>query len=231
MKPITLVLIFLLAVLVSSAPAPREQVGPLPDGGFLLNSGWRVQAAGKQVAVDTFPMASAISPDGRHLLVLNGGYNPPSISVIDTASARELGRTRVADAWLGLTFTPKGDRVYVGGGSRAAVFEFTFSNGALQPARTFTVVAKPTNRDFIGDVALSPDGRLIYAADLYHDQVVVINPQSGMVIEHFKTGRRPYRILFPPDGKSFLVTHWADGTLGKYDAASGSRLDTVRVGP
>ena len=103
-------------------------------------------------------------------------------------------------------------------------------DGALQPARTFTIVAKPTNRDFIGDVALSPDGRLIYAADLYHDQIHVINPQSGMVIEHFKTGRRPYRILFPPDGKSFLVTHWADGTLGKYDTASGSPLATVRVG-
>jgi YVTN family beta-propeller protein len=223
-------LVLLSAVLVSSAPAPREQVGPLPDGGFLLNSGWRIQAAGKQVPVDTFPMASALSPDGKYLLVLNGGYNPPSISVIDTAAARELSRTRVADAWLGLTFSPKGDRVYVGGGSRAAVFEFTFAAGTLAPARTFTVVAKPTNRDFIGDVAIPPDGRLIYAADLYHDQVVVINPQSGMVIEHYKTGRRPYRILFPPDGKSFLVTHWTDGTLGRYDTNSGAPLGTVRVG-
>jgi DNA-binding beta-propeller fold protein YncE len=220
-----------LAVLVSSAPAPREQVGPLPGGGFLLNSGWRIEPAGMQVPVDTFPMSSALSPDGRYLLVLNGGYNPPSISVIDTTTTQELGRTPVADGWLGLAFTPKGDRVYVGGGSRAAVFEFTFANGALQPARTFPIVAKPTNRDFIGDVALSPDGRLIYAADLYHDLIHVINPQSGMVIEHYKTGRRPYRILFPPDGKSFLVTHWADGTLGKYDAASGSPLATVRVGP
>ena len=231
MKLATFLLVFVLAVLVSSAPAPREQVGPLADGGFLLNSGWRVQPAGKQVPVDTFPMASVLSPDGRYLLVLNGGYNPPSISVIDTAAARELARTRVADAWLGLAFTPKGDRVYVGGGSRAAVFEFTFANGALQPARTFTVAAKPTVRDFIGDVALSPDGRLIYAADLYHDQVVVINPQSGMVIEHFKTGRRPYRILFHPDGKSFFVSHWADGSFGRYDANNGSLLANTRVGP
>src|SRR5436305_13968970 len=156
-------LVVVMAVLVSSAPAPREQVGPLPDGGFLLNSGWRIQAAGKQVAVDTIPMASALSPDGRYLLVLNGGYNPPSISVIDTTTTRELGRTRVADAWLGLAFTPKGDRVYVGGGSRASVFEFTFSNGALQPARTFPIVAKPTHRDFIRDVGRSPDRRPIYA--------------------------------------------------------------------
>ena len=66
----------------------------------------------------------------------------------------------------------------------------------------------------IGDVALSPDGRLIYAADLYHDSVVVINPQSGMMIGRIKTGRRPYRILFHPDGKSLFVTSWADGYAG-----------------
>ncbi|MDQ6665081.1 MAG: hypothetical protein M3Z23_11880, partial [Acidobacteriota bacterium] len=73
------------AALLISQPAPREHVGPLPSGGFLLNSGWRLQPAGKQVPVDTLPMSSALSRDGRFLLILNGGYNPPSISVIDIA--------------------------------------------------------------------------------------------------------------------------------------------------
>ena len=58
----------------------------------------------------------------------------------------------------------------------------------------------------MGDVAFSPDGRLLYVADLYKNDVAVINPQSGMVIKRFKTGRRPYRILFHPDGKSYFVT-------------------------
>ena len=202
MKLSALTVVLLLAALLSSQPAPREQVGPLPGGGFLLNTGWRVQPIGKQVPLSTFPMATALSPDGRYLLVLNGGYRPPSISVIETATANVSATVPVADAWLGITFTAKGDRVYVSGGSRAAIFEFTFSNGTLAPARTFPIVpeAKRTNRDFIGDVALSPDGRLLYAADLYHDSVVVVNPQSGMVIERFRTGRRPYRILFHPDG-------------------------------
>src|SRR5205807_10264383 len=85
-------------------------------------------------------------------------------------------------------------------------------------------------QDFIGDVAFSPDGRLLYATNLYRDSILVVNPQSGMVIAQYKTGRRPYRILFHPDGKSFFVTHWADGQLGHYDAATGSLLTTVRIG-
>ena len=41
----------------------------------------------------------------------------------------------------------------------------------------------------------------------------VINLQSGRVIEKFETGRRPYRILFHPDGKSYFVSSWADGSV------------------
>src|SRR5579884_1216008 len=121
-RPISLLAFILLALLSGSQPGRREQVGPLPDGVFLLNSGWRLQPAGKQIPLDTFPMSTALSPDRRYLLVLNAGYKPPAISVLDAASGRELSRVRAADAWLGLTFSPKGDRVYVGGGSRAAVF-------------------------------------------------------------------------------------------------------------
>jgi DNA-binding beta-propeller fold protein YncE len=221
-----------LVALLSSQPAPREQVGPLPNGAFLLNSGWRLAPAGMQVPLDTLPMSTALSPDGKYLLALNGGWKPPSISVIATASGRVLGAVPVSDGWLGLAFAPKGDFVYVGGGARASIFEFAFANGTLTPARTFEVVAKDKrgSQDFIGDVALSPDGRLLYAANLYRDAILVVNPQSGMVIGQYKTGRRPYRILFHPDGKSFFVTHWADGQLGHYDTASGSLINTVRIG-
>ena len=233
MRPFFFIAILLGAALLCSQPAPREQVGPLPGGGFILNSGWRLTPAGKQVPLGTFPMSTAVSPDGRYLLVLNAGYQPPSIAVLEAATGRETGRTPVSDGWLGLTFSPKGDRVYVGGGSRSAVFEFSFANGALEPARTFTVVpaGKRTPEDFIGDVAMTPDGRLIYAADLYRDSLVVINPQSGMLIDRVKTGRRPYRILFHPDGKSFFVTSWTDGAVGHYDTATGSLLTSVRLGP
>lgn len=222
-----------LVAMLGSQPAPREQVGPLPGGAFLLNSGWRLDPAGRQVTLDTLPMSTALSPDGKYLLVLNGGYRPPSVSVIDTSSGRVTGSVPVADGWLGLAISPKGDMVYVGGGSKASLFEFAFANGVLTAARTFVVVpqAQRGAQDFIGDVAFSPDGRLLYAANLYRDSILVVNPQSGMVIGQFKTGRRPYRILFHPDGKSFFVTHWADGTLGQYDTAGGSLMgQAVRVG-
>jgi YVTN family beta-propeller protein len=204
----------------------------MANGGYLLNTGWRLAPVGKQVPLSTLPMASVVTPDGKYMVVLNGGYQPPTLSVIDTSTSAVIQTLGVKDAWLGLAISPRGDRIYTGGGSQAAIFEFQFASGKLEAGRTFAIVPndKRGNLDFIADVAFSPDGRLLYAADLYRDSVVVVNPQSGMVINRIKTGRRPYRILFHPDGKSFFVTNWADGTLGHYDAESGSQLAIVRLG-
>ncbi len=226
--------VFALAVALVSQPAARLEVGPLAEGGYLLNSGSKLQPAGRQVALDTLPMSSAATTDGRFLLVLNGGYKPPSISVLDVAGEKEIERVSVADAWLGLAIAPDGKTVYAGGGSRARVYEFTLSReGKLARGREFAIVPEEsrTYRDFTGDVAVSPDGRLIYAADLFHDSIAVINPQSGRVIERYKTGRRPYRILFHPDGKSFFVSSWADAAVYHHDALNGRQLGVVRVGP
>jgi len=221
------------ALLNARGGAEADSVGPLPGGGFRLPVGWILRPAGAQVPLDTLPMSAALSPDGKFLLALNGGYRPPSISVIDLAAAREIQRVPVADAWLGLAFTPDGRTVYVGGGSTASVFEFSFSpGGRLAPARTFVLVpeARRTHQDFIGDVALPPGGRLLYAASLFRDRILVVNPQSGRVIEEFATGRRPHSILFHPGGKSLFVSNWADGTVMQLEAEGGRRIATLRAG-
>ncbi|HLK20610.1 MAG TPA: alkaline phosphatase family protein, partial [Bryobacteraceae bacterium] len=41
----------------------------------------------------------------------------------------------------------------------------------------------------------------------------------------------PYRILFAPDGKSFFVTSWADGTLYHHQSSNGAQLQPLRLGP
>ena len=163
-----------------------------------------------------FPMSLAVAPDGR-VLVLNGGAKA-SVSVVNGPDLP------LPDAWLGLTFAPDGKTVYAGGGSRGVVYEIAYAQGALKLVREMKA------GDFAGDVALSPDGRLIYAADLFANVIVVINPQSGRVIDRFKTGRRPYRILFHPDGRSYFVSSWADASVYQYNAINGEEIGRIRLG-
>ncbi len=210
------------------------RVGPVAGGrGALLPTGWLVRPAGAQVALDGYPMASVATPDGRFLAVLSSGAGEASLAVLDAKTGRKVSAAPLADAWLGLTITPNGRLLYVSGGARGEVYEFALDDaGRLEPKRTFpTFGNQPSVRDFTGDVQLDPEGRLLYAAGLFSDSVLVINPSSGRVIERFKTGRRPYRILFHPDGKSFFVSSWADAAVYQHETASGGQLNFLRVGP
>ena len=194
--------------------AAQEKVGPQPDGSVLLRTGWKIKPAGTLVPVDTSPMAALTTPDQKYLLVLNGGVNPPSISVIDIAAAKELSRTPVADAWLGFTMTRTGDKVCVGSGRERPSSNSHWRTESSRPGGLFLwslkkiaslrISSAMSNSLRMGGCSTLPICSMI--------QLAVINPQSGIVLSRFKTGRRPYRILFHPSGKSLYVTSWADGS-------------------
>ena len=215
-----------------SQPEGLKLVGPQEDGSVLLPTGWRVRPAGSQVETDTFPMASVLSPNKKFLAVLHGGYNIPSVALLDPATLKQISRVELPDGWLGLSFSPDGKSLYVGGGSKAMVYALSVgASGELTRAGDWKLTeAAPTHEDFTGDVAVSPDGRLLYVAMLHRNMIAVINPQSGRVIERFQTGRRPYRILVHPDNQSFFVSAMGDAAVLHHKASDGVILQRVRVG-
>ncbi|HEX5431316.1 MAG TPA: bifunctional YncE family protein/alkaline phosphatase family protein [Bryobacteraceae bacterium] len=234
LKQIVPIALAVCAAILCAQPSSPERIGKQADGSFLLPTGWRINPAGEQIPLDTLPISTAVSKNGKFLLVLSAGSDPPSISVFALDGMKQIQRVPVADAWLGMALSPDGKFVYVGGGSKYSVYEFSFSeDGHLSPARQFEIApgTKPGSKDFIGGIAISPDGRTIYAADLYRDSVDAIDTQSGRVTGRIKTGRRPYTILFAPDGESFFVSSWADGAVYEYETKTGSEITRIRLGP
>src|SRR3974377_2351112 len=98
------VAILAVAGFVYSQKARVQTVGRTEDGGFLLNTGWRIRPAGKSIPLSTLPMSHALAPDGRRLAVLNGGYAASSVSLVDLETARESTRVTIGDGWRGLAF-------------------------------------------------------------------------------------------------------------------------------
>ena len=147
--------------------------------------------AGRQVPLDTFPMSSALSPDGKYLLVLNGGYNPPSISVSGSTRCEETEPHAGAGRLAGADVLAERQDGLCRRRIARAVFEFTFADGKLAAgAHLHHRSEKPSEPpDFIGDVALSPDGRMIYAAGLYHD--AIHRDQSAIGPRHRAVQDRP----------------------------------------
>ena len=206
--------------------------GRQSDASVILPNGQRITPAGTQLVVNSLPVAAEPSPDGRYLLVLQAGYETPSLTAVDTATAKAVSRVELADAWLGLTFNRAGDRVYVGGGARGSVWDLSFRDGTLAIEREFPIEPRCPGdcATLIGDVRLDSDDRMLYALDVFRDRAVVINTQSGLVLDEFRTGKAPYRARLAPDRGHLLISHWGEASLGLYRLSDRRLVERIPVG-
>lgn len=226
------ILLTVSAATVISQTARREQPGALADGGYLLNTGWKVSPAGRIVMVSTLPMSNAMSNDGRYVAVLNGGFAAPTISLVDLETGKEAQRTKVADGWRGMAFAEGGQRVYAGGGAKPLVTQFTFRDGALVDEKALNPFPGETVRTahLISDVVPATDGKSLFVGDMFANQIVVMNPADGSVIRSFRVANAPYALLAHPNGKSLLVTAWGTSRVHEYRLADGAEIAQIDMG-
>ena len=67
---------------------------------------------------------------------------------------------------------------------------------------------KAYRHSFSGALALSPDGRFLYALDLAHFELAVIETRSGTIRWRVAVGRLPFALAVSPEGgtKSMFPT-------------------------
>jgi len=210
----------------------QVRVGRRGDGAAVLPNGWAITPAGAQVPLSTLPMSIVPAPGENHALILQAGFLQPKLSVIDLSANREVSSEALADAWHGLTFNKSGDEVWVGGGSRGSVFRFDVADGRLTNRREHSALEERRRHesDLIGDVVLSADERLVYAANLMRNHVEMINAQTGVAVGGFSTGSRPYRMRLGVDGKTMWISHWGEATVGLYALDSPRLIEKTTVG-
>ena len=147
--------------------------------------------------------AVALSPDGRTLLILTSGFNRlfdrdgkpiPAAStefvfVYDVSGPAPVKRQALAiqNSFLGIAWSPAGDRFFVSGGLDDSVVEFVRGEGGFARGRSFALGHKQgvglAVKPMVAGVAVSPDGRRVLAANLQNDSVSVIDLTSGQVRE------------------------------------------------
>ncbi|MEX2264840.1 MAG: alkaline phosphatase family protein [Bryobacteraceae bacterium] len=210
-------------------PGPKTAAGESRDGGFLLTTGWKVRPAGKQVVLNTLPLAARLTADRKSMVILQSGYLPPSVSVHDPATGEQRSSVQLKDSFHGLAIHQ--DRVYAGGGTSALVYELRLDGQKIEQARMIATTAAPAKGgNFTGDVILSPDGSTLYAADLLTNTIAVVDRESGRVLQTIDTCRMPYRLLLHPSRRELLVTSWSDGEVLRHDIGSGKVLQRLALG-
>ena len=193
-----------------ATPQTDKRPGPLGEGVTLLPNGWRIAPAGSHLDAGDLPLAMALHPDGRHLVITNNGWSKPSLRVVDIERRQVIQKLALDHAWLGLAWHPDGKRLFSSGAADNSIREVDWRGGKLVPGRTLVVAPPQTtknerlmNAGFMGGLAVSADGRVLYAAQVYGKAAVAVRPSRRARCSRVATCRpRPTPRCSRPKGAS-----------------------------
>jgi YVTN family beta-propeller protein len=227
----------LLAVGTGTAVAAivSTHAGPQGDGTSITPAGWRVTPAGTQTTLGSLPTASAVSPDGRELLVLNAGDNTNSIQAVDTGTSQvtqTISYTSPEGVYAGAAFSPDGTRAYASAGGDEKIRVYTVSGGQLTEG---SPIALPTTNPagqavnmYPAGLAVTPDGGRLVVADEMADAASVVDLSTGQV-STVGVGHNPYGVAVSPDGRTAYVSDQGSDTVTVLDISGATPLVTGAI--
>jgi YVTN family beta-propeller protein len=202
----------------------------------LLPNGWRIAPAGRHLDAGDLPLAMALHPDGRRLVITNNGWSKPSLRVVDLERGQVVQKLPLDDAWLGLVWHPDGRRLFSSGAADNSIREVEWRDDKLVPGRTFTLAPPQKgegpleNPGFVGGLALSPDGRTLYAAHVYGESLAAVDVETGRVIARATLPAEGYGTLVSPDGRTVFVSVWGASRVGLFEPLTLRPLGEIVVG-
>ena len=89
---------------------------------------------------------------------------------------------------------------------------------------------KPGTTSFVGGLAVSPDGKRLYAVHVLGQTLSAIDLGSGQVAQTVDLPAEAYTALAAPDGRTLFVSLWGGAKILLFDAATLTSQGEVAVG-
>jgi gliding motility-associated-like protein len=179
------------------------------------------------IPVDAGPNQVLISPDGSKVYVVNTA----SISVINTSTNNVDATISGLSGTGAAVISPDGNTIYM------ASFENNggLFGGSIQMINTYdnTIgVSFPVGGRVLGSLAISPDGRRLYARDSGVFNMYVIDTQTDQTINVIDLGGNipdwGLKMILSPDGNTAYVEY--SSYVVAYDVASWTGKGSIPIG-
>jgi 6-phosphogluconolactonase len=221
----------------SFALKPDGSIGDMVD--FHQHSGSSVNPHRQ---MGPHPHEAVLSPDNRFLLIPDLGLDKVFVYGLDSATGKlTLASTTDTRPGFGprhMTFGKGGKFAYVLGemGSSVAVMSVDKASGKLTLLEAIdTVPEHLTAENNSAELALSADGRFLYATNRGHDSVTAFkiggNGRLTLVQNISTQGHIPRGMAIDPDGAHLLAANQESNTIVIYDrdAQTGKLTPTGQV--
>ncbi len=151
-------------------------------------------------------------------------------------------KAQLDHAWLGLAWHPDGRRVFSSGAGQTTVNEFYWASNKLTPGAVYALGRdtqrplpginrpEPVEQSFVGGIAISPDGRYLYAVHVLGEALTMLDVRGGLVRETVDVGAEPYTCVVSPDGRTVYVSVWGGAKVLAFDALTLEKRGEVAVG-
>ena len=203
---------------------PEGQDSCSPASGYSDSYLYRVDvstlAVDQVIGVGAVPKFVATSPDGKRVLVSD--WCSYALSVVDTASGREIKRIPLGPYPRGIVVTPDSSTAYVAvmGATRIAVVNLrTYAVGSIGG-----VGSGPRH------LVLDPAGRYLYVTLNGEGDVAKVDLRTRAVVARVATGQAPRSMAISTDGQSLYVVNYSSGTMSKVNTATMQVVQNVTTG-
>ncbi|WP_162131290.1 Ig-like domain-containing protein [Mycolicibacterium chubuense] len=163
----------------------------------------------------------AISPDGTRGYVTN--YDANTVSVLDLTNDTVVTTLDGFHRPLDVAVSRDGSRVYVTNVANGPG-EIQVIDAASYVVTDTIHVGSPTSGFQPLGLALSPDGALLYTADISHDNLTVIRTSDNAVIDFINGPSEPTALSLSPDGSLAYVTSQGDDKVSVIDLATKATI-------
>lgn len=186
-----------------------------------LDSGQEVA----RVATGDGPHEVAVAPDGRTAVVCNyGARGAPgnSLTVIDVPTARVVRTINLGEYTRphGIVYLSDGRRIVVTVEGKKAVLVVGVESGEILSATV-------TDQDISHMVAVTPDEKRAFVANIGSGSMTVIDLVEGKRLANIETGDGAEGIDVTPDGKQVWITNRGADTVSIVDTQSLEIIQTV----
>src|SRR2546423_3662554 len=176
-----------------------------------------------------FASACAMKPSGPLAYVSN--ERDGTISVIDTGADRVMQTIKVGARARGIRLSPDGRRVYVAL-STPSGRDYNQADNRIAAIDTASgeVVASYNVGSDPEQLAVSRDGKRLYASNEDAGTASVKDIETGKLIATLITGIEPEGVTISPDGRWVYVTAETSNTVSVIDAQTNQVAATFMVG-
>ena len=172
------------------------------------------------------------SPDSSRIIAVLSGYRDQGFQVVDVATRQVVQTVVQSSAFLGATFSPDGQSLFVSGGNRDLVYQYLWRDNSATLVDSIALGPPPPDstggRDYPAGLACSPDGSRLYVVENLADSLAVVDLASRRVVQRLAVGPYPYGVIAARDG-SVYVSAWGGEWVARFVSRTGALAFAARI--